>query len=172
MNEEKSTWWTPSGWMIAPAPEAYMKALASSSSHGQNWIAMLKEGGFEEHHSGDSETDIEFEELGLHIYGCFKPNLLLVELWNSYEGVGNFFVSEEFVTPFLATWLPEYKARRATCLLASETKRIREALVAFIRHGYGRHVITTYGDTLDDKEFREDCERAKKKREASQAGPS
>ena len=171
MSEHRSTWWTPEGWINSEAPDQYVKALEAAAECNNNWVAMLEAGGFTKHHSGDSGEGAEGEDFGLYIYECTKGKVLLVEVWNDYEEVGYFFVNSESIVPFFAEWLPEFKARRAQCLLALETKMIREALIAFIRHGHGRQVIDTYGDTLDDYEFRAEAaaRRREEKRKAAEA---
>jgi len=140
---------------------------------------MLKEAGFKESYSGDITDVEEIGGSGVHIYETdeYPPKIIFVELWNESSEIGRFFVRQEFVTMFYATWLPEFKARRSTCIIADEMIKIRQALIAFIRHGKGRDTIDVYGQTLDDREMwhersmelrRQKAEKAAKERKAAE----
>jgi hypothetical protein len=142
------TWWTPQGFVIQDAPAAY---LATQEQPDGDWRKILASAGYARLTSIANE---EFDLLKIYVYSHSATGHLFVEIWNEYECLSHFFVTQQFENVFFATWYLEFVRTIAQIEQAKQIKAIAKSLTAFVRYGHGVDTIDEYGEQSYDDDVR------------------
>ncbi len=164
-------WWTPEGWETRPPPQPWVIATRQSEGERIDWRQAQRAAGYHEMcRFGD--TDNYDTNADVKVYTCEQDQHLLIDVWACDYQLAEFFVSPHHRVPFMVDRLPQLVSALSSQLLhpnlAEEVRKLRKAVIAFVRHGSGEHVIDDDGETsLDDRRRFNERRRAREQAEAA-----
>ncbi len=145
------SWWSPSGWTRAPWPTPYQEAHDAEDG---DWDENFRARGYRDE-GGAAPDGTDNAAIGNLVLRRHAEHLA-VETWDTGTMVSLFFVAGDDVPAFRATLLLSMVQAMATAWLAEETRLLRKAAVAFIRHGGGKGTISSDGWVDKDERERQD----------------
>ncbi len=161
------SWWSPEGWKRAAWPPLYQEAHDAEDG---DWEEGFSARGYREEY-GAVPAESDNAAIGNLVLRGHADHLA-VETWDTPTMVSVFFVAVADVPAFRATLLLSMTQAMATAWLAEETRLLRRAMVAFIRHGSGKTTISSDGWVDKDERERqdEDYRRWQRARDAAKGG--
>ena len=143
---EMVSWWSPDiGWRQDGAPAAHV------ALHAQPAGASLDYAGAGYEREGYAFPPEEAYSAAGHMIVRSAGDHLRVETWDSNAQTSLFFVAADDAAAFRATLWPAMMQAAAAVWQAEETRIMRRAMVAFIRHGAGKMTIDPHGDQDRDE---------------------
>ena len=143
---EMVSWWSPdTGWSRRAPPPAHVALLAQPDGLPLDYEAA----GYER--EGYAFPPEEAYSAAGHMVLRSARDHLRVETWDSNAQTSLFFVASCDVAAFRATLWPAMMQAAAAVWQAEETRVMRRAMVAFIRHGAGKMTIDPHGDQDRDE---------------------
>jgi hypothetical protein len=162
-----ASWWTPTGWLWAPRPPEYEKAMEDDVEM-RDWAGDLRHAGYNCQFSANEPDD---GTSVYHVTTWINPGVpetgphLFVEIWDCDGTPAIMFVSQQNIAPFFFDKLPELIRNQRDINAPSVAK----ALVAFVRHGHGPLTISEYGDENKDERQRRVDQEARDRQRKTEA---
>lgn len=140
------TWWRPEGYTHEPAPAAWHKFAADTDSDFETGLNAV--GYRQKTVARDDDGEIPSLELEAYIH---TDGHLVVILSDINGTISQIFIHALSVDVFFFEKWPMFLQTVAAARLAEGANIRTKALLAFVRHGHGEHVISECGTaTLDD----------------------
>ncbi len=149
---EPASWWTPSGWITAPVPDAFRRAL---SSVGRYDFEAVGYGEATKLPAGNPQDD---QSLQLEVRNHPEGHVLVqVQVGDFIETL---FVAQEHVIAFYFEKVPALmNVVTLQSVAESLTNQVR-TLAAFVRHGHGCGTIDEAGEeNVEQRRLREESAR-------------
>ena len=166
MEDKTVPWWSPAGVEMRPRPTEYQDEPTEIVSSDE-WMG--KAGYLNLVTIGDRycmDTDMAVTVWAFGDSGSASHHLVVSLMGTDYE-LAEFFVGRESALAFWLEKLPSLVTMIRDSSLADNVRQIRNAIIAYVRHGEGKRTIDELGETsLDEAERSRERLAARRAREA------
>ena len=164
-----ATWWTPTGWVQAPEPQAYHDASFGPDVAGRDWLGDLQAQSYRYAEARTEVDGISVDLMLVHIeHGgdATTAKHMLVEMEDISGTLAHIFIEAQHTQAYWFTLYPILLAAQRTAEAALQQAKMTKAHIAYVRHGHGESTINESGDENRDERKRSIDDAARRRQAA------